>query len=61
VLSMSAQPEDARRMAANGRKLALELFDEASNIRKLRDMFAARYASFVEPAPGNFDKPGGLQ
>ena len=53
VLSMSAHPEDTRRMAANGRKLALELFDEASNIRKLRDMFAARYASFMETASGN--------
>jgi glycosyltransferase involved in cell wall biosynthesis len=61
VLHMSAHPEEARLMAANGRKLALELFDEAANIRRLRDMFVARYASFTEAAPGNFDKPGGLQ
>ena len=61
VLRMSAQPEEARRMAANGRKLALELFDEASNIGRLRDMFVARYAACMETTPGNFDKPGGLQ
>jgi len=45
VVYMSAHPDEARRMAVNGRKLALELFDEASNIRKLRDMFVTRYAS----------------
>ena len=56
VLSMSAQPEEARRMAANGRKLALALFDEASNIRKLRDMFAARYASFLETTSANRER-----
>jgi glycosyltransferase involved in cell wall biosynthesis len=61
VVRMSAHPDEARRMAENGRKLALEFFDEASNIRRLRDMFVARYASFMEAAPGNFDKPGGLQ
>jgi len=61
VLRMSAQPEEARLMAANGRKLALELFDEASNINRLRDIFVVRYASFMEAASGNFDKPGGLQ
>ena len=56
VLSLSAQPEEARRMAANGRKLALELFDEDSNIRKLRDMFAARYASFRKTLPENRER-----
>jgi len=56
VLSMSAQPAEARRMAANGRKLVLELFDEASNIRKLCDMFTARYASFTATAPGNRER-----
>ena len=61
VLYMHAHPEAARLMAENGRKLALELFDEASNIRKLRDMFVTRYASFMEMASDNFDKPGGLQ
>ena len=52
VLYMYAYPDEARRMAENGRKLALEKFDEASNIRTLRDMFAARYAAFVEAVPG---------
>jgi len=56
VLSLSARPEEARRMAANGRKLALELFDEDSNIRKLRDMFAARYASFRKTLPENRER-----
>jgi len=60
VLYMSAHPDEARRMAVNGRKLALELFDEASNIRKLRDIFITRYASFAALVPGNFDKPGSL-
>jgi glycosyltransferase involved in cell wall biosynthesis len=50
VMHMTAHPEEARLMAANGRTLALELFDELSNIRKLRDMFATRWASFVETA-----------
>jgi glycosyltransferase involved in cell wall biosynthesis len=57
VLHMHAYPDEARRMAENGRKLALEKFDEASNIRKLRDMFAARYASFVETASGLSTNP----
>jgi glycosyltransferase involved in cell wall biosynthesis len=48
VLYMSAHPDAARLMAANGRKLALEIFDEASNICKLRTMFVSRYASFME-------------
>jgi glycosyltransferase involved in cell wall biosynthesis len=61
VQRMSAYPDEARRMAANGHKLALEIFDEASNIRKLRDMFVSRYAAFMETASGNFDKPGRLQ
>ena len=46
VLHMCAHPEEARCMAENGHKLALEMFDEASNIRKLREMFITRYASF---------------
>jgi glycosyltransferase involved in cell wall biosynthesis len=62
ILHMQACPDEARRMAANGRALVLEMFDEASNIHKLRAMFAARYASFMETAPIRaFDKPGGLQ
>jgi len=52
VMHMAAHPDEARRMAANGRKLAMELFDEAANIRKLRDMFVLRWASFVETASG---------
>ncbi|MCL2122754.1 MAG: glycosyltransferase family 4 protein [Desulfovibrionaceae bacterium] len=52
VLYMCAHPDEARLMAANGRKLALEIFDEASNIRKLRDMFVTRYMSFKETASG---------
>jgi glycosyltransferase involved in cell wall biosynthesis len=58
VLYMYTQPAAARRMAINGRKLALEIFDEASNIRKLRDMFVTRYAAFMASAPGHFDKSG---
>ena len=45
---MHAHPEEARQMAANGRRLALDIFDEASNMCKLRDMFAMRYAAFME-------------
>jgi glycosyltransferase involved in cell wall biosynthesis len=39
VERLNADPAAARRMAENGRRLALEMFDEASNIRKLRAMF----------------------
>ena len=53
VLYMYAHPDEARLMAANGRKLALEIFDVASNIRKLRDMFVTRYMSFKEMASGS--------
>ena len=61
VVYMHAHPDEARVMAINGRKLALEIFDEASNIHKLREMFVTRYTSFVRRKPANFDKPGGLQ
>jgi glycosyltransferase involved in cell wall biosynthesis len=60
VLYMHAHPEEARLMAENGRQLALEIFNETSNIRKLCAMFCTRYASFKGMAPGAFDKPGGL-
>jgi glycosyltransferase involved in cell wall biosynthesis len=41
VLRVSADSEEARRMASNGRRLAMKIFDESTNIRKLRDMFAS--------------------
>jgi len=61
VLYMHAHPDEARNMGMNGRKLALEIFDEASNISRLRDMFVTRYASFMKPASYNFDKTDPLQ
>jgi len=61
ILYLCSHPEEARRMAANGRQLALELFDTAGNISKLRMMFITRYAAFAEQERGHFDKPGGLQ
>jgi glycosyltransferase involved in cell wall biosynthesis len=48
VQRMHSCPDEARFMAVNGRKLVLEIFDEAVNIRKLRDMFVTRYASCME-------------
>ena len=48
ILYMSAHPDKACLMAENGRKLVLEMFDEAANICKLRDMLVTRYASFME-------------
>jgi glycosyltransferase involved in cell wall biosynthesis len=57
VLRMSADPEEARRMAANGRRLVMELFDEGTNVRRLRDMFA----SAMRGARPDFDKRGALQ
>lgn len=46
VRHMSDHPGEARRMAENGRRLAVEMFDEAGNIRRLFDMFTSRWAAF---------------
>ncbi|MDR0466197.1 MAG: glycosyltransferase family 4 protein [Deltaproteobacteria bacterium] len=56
VVYLTAHPDEARRMAENGRKLVLEVFDEEANIRKLCAMYATRWASFARAASGGEER-----